>query len=198
MEPTELAGKRTERRRRLREQSPDVLVALPDTDGDLARALADLEEVLLKVLDVADDHEQALPAPLVDPQSVEAVGKLASYVGRVERAVESERPLVQPLAPDGRYELVPLHFVRLNRDEHARKLAAVGQLAAAGTPTRIPPSVRPSATTPGARRRCQAPGGERRARGRSPRAGVGRRCRRARGPARSNGAPSCSMHGVQA
>ena len=67
MEPTELAGKRTERRRRLREQSPDVLVALPDTDGDLGRALSDLEEVLLKVVDGDDDHEQALPAPLADP-----------------------------------------------------------------------------------------------------------------------------------
>lgn len=60
-EPIDLMARRAERRQQLRDESPDVLVALPDTDSDLTRALAGVEEVLLLV-DADDDDEQALPA----------------------------------------------------------------------------------------------------------------------------------------
>ena len=52
----------------------------------------------------------------VDPEALRAVVRMASYVASVERA----EPAVQPVAPDGRFELVPLHYVLVGRDDLAR------------------------------------------------------------------------------
>jgi hypothetical protein len=131
-EPSELAGRRAERSQRLRDQSPDVLVALPSSDGELVRALGDLEEVL-RLVDLVDADPQALPPPLNEGRAAEAVGKLASYVASAHRAIENGHPGVQPVGPDGRYELVPLSFARLRRADHASILGAVRQLTATRT-----------------------------------------------------------------
>lgn len=131
-EPIELTAKRAERRQQDRDNSPEVLVALPDSDGELARALGGLEELLL-LLDLVDVDTQPLPPPLADRHAAEAVGKLASYVAGVDRAGESERTSAQPVAPDGRYELVALYFARLGRDDHASIIGAIRQLATTRT-----------------------------------------------------------------
>jgi hypothetical protein len=55
-----------------------------------------------------------------------AVGRLASQVAAIER----ESPAVEPVAPDGRFELVPLFFVMLSRSDLDRVLAAVNHVRA--------------------------------------------------------------------
>lgn len=107
MEPIDLAAKRAEHRQRTRDESPHVLVALP-ADGGLARATADVEEVLLAVELAVRCDDEPLPAPLAEREAADAVGRLASFVASNARAVEEDRPLVQPIAPDGQFELVPL------------------------------------------------------------------------------------------
>lgn len=97
-EPSELAGRRAERSQRLRDQSPDVLVALPSSDGELVRALGDLEEVL-RLVDLVDAGPQALPPPLNEGRAAEAVGKLASSVASAHCATENGHPGVQPVGP---------------------------------------------------------------------------------------------------
>ena len=129
MEPIDLAAKRAEHRQRTRDESPHVLVALP-ADGGLARALADVEEVLLAVELAVLRDDEPLPEPLAEREAADAVGRLASFVASVARAVDEDRPLVQPIAPDGRFELVPLCIASLGRDDRARIVGAVQQLVA--------------------------------------------------------------------
>ena len=131
MEPIDLAARRSQHRQQLRDESSHVLVVLPSTDGELARSLADLEEVLL-LIDLAQvDEDKPLPVPLAEREAADAVGRLASNVATFDRA--SEETAAQPIAPDGRYELVPLYFVRLGRDDRARIIGAVRELAATRT-----------------------------------------------------------------
>lgn len=131
MEPIDLAAKRSERRQQLRDESSHVLVVLPSGDGELTRALGDLEEVMLLVDLVQGDEDKPLPAPLAEREAADAVGRLASYVATFDKA--AEEPAVQPIAPDGRYELVPLCVVRLGRDDRVRIIGAVRELAATRT-----------------------------------------------------------------
>jgi len=72
----DLDARRRAHRQALREASLHVVVALPHTEGELAAILNDLEDLLLA--DVDD------PGPVIDadPEVVEAVGRLASYVIR--------------------------------------------------------------------------------------------------------------------
>lgn len=137
MEPIDLAAKRAQHRQRFRDDSSAVLVALP-ADGGLARALADVEEVLLLADLAVQPDDEPLLAPLAEREAADAVGRLAGFVATVARAVEEDRPLVQPIAPDGQFELVPVCIVPLGRDDRARIVGAVQQLAAtrARGPTR--------------------------------------------------------------
>ena len=129
MEPIDLAAKRAQHRQRLRDDSSAVLVALP-ADGGLARALADVEEVLLLVDLAVQPDDEPLPVALAEREAADAVGRLAGLVATVARAVEEDRPLVQPIAPDGQFELVPVCIVHLGREDRARIVGAVQQLAA--------------------------------------------------------------------
>jgi len=131
-QPADLAARTAQRRQQLRDSSPDVLLVLPHSGGELARALAELEELLVLV-DLVDDGSRPLPAPLVENQAAESVGRLAAYVADVDGADETDRCRIQPVAPDGRSELAPLYFVRLDRDDHAAILGAVHLLAATRT-----------------------------------------------------------------
>lgn len=133
MEPTDLDRARVQHRARLREDSSHVTVALPHTEGDLGAALSALEDVLLLVGHGADDCDLPLPAGL-DREALDAVGRLASYVATVERS----ESVVQPVAPDGRYELVPLFFVPLGRHDQRRILSAIAQVSASTTTTSYP------------------------------------------------------------
>ena len=131
-EPVDLAAGSAERRQQSRDSSPDVLVVFPHSGGELARVLAELEELLVLV-DLVDDGSRPLPAPLVDHQAAESVGRLAGYVAAVDGADETDRCRIQPMAPDGRSELAPLYFVRLDRDDRAGILGAMHLLGATRT-----------------------------------------------------------------
>ena len=132
MEPIDLAARRSQHRQQLRDESTHVLVVLPSTDGELARSLGDLEEVLLLVDLAQVDDDKPLPVAVAEREAADAVGRLSSYVATIDKGGE-EVPAVQPIAPDGRYELVPLYFVRLGRDDRARITGAVRELAATRT-----------------------------------------------------------------
>ncbi len=132
-DPIDLATKRSAHRQRLRDDSPDVVVVLP-VDAELARTLGDVEEVLL----IADlvDVDEALPAALGGRDAADAVGALAALTASFRS--EEDDPHVQPLAPDGHYELVALCVARLGRDARDRITEAVDCLAATRTSTSNP------------------------------------------------------------
>jgi hypothetical protein len=88
-------------------------ILLPDLDNDLTAALTHVEELFLTFAAwEEEDPELALPAPLAGDVALEAVrrlwGQVAPSQGR--RAVEAGLTGRQ-LAPDGRYEHVPLRAV---------------------------------------------------------------------------------------
>ncbi|HZT66127.1 MAG TPA: hypothetical protein VFA11_10100 [Acidimicrobiales bacterium] len=107
------------------------LVAVPDTEGELVYLLEGLEEVLLSLLPAEGDSDDWQPPgpPLGDGSALGALQRVGSEV----RAAERE-PVVQPLAPDGRFELVPLHFVRLDPADLATVGEALAELGRATLP----------------------------------------------------------------
>jgi hypothetical protein len=115
-------------RQELRDASDHTTVTLPYTDGELARAAGDLEEIVLALVHDDPDAETWVPPALATPDAAQAVGRLASYIGAWERA----EPAVQPVAPDGRYELVPLQFMAIGRNDRGRITDAVAHLTDAG------------------------------------------------------------------
>lgn len=122
VEPVDLTQARRVHRQRLRDESTHVTKVLPDTDGELSRALCELEEVRLLLAGEELDEVGASPSsmqPLAD-----AVGRLASYVAAWER----QEAKVQPLAPGGAFELVPLLFVSIGRMDLNRIEMAVAGL----------------------------------------------------------------------
>jgi hypothetical protein len=119
------AHHRSIHRQELRDASAHTTITLPHTDGGLTRAAGDLEEVLLALVDDDPDAETWVPPTLAMPDAAEAVGRLATFIAAWERA----DPVVQPIAPGGRVELVPLQFVAIGRNDLARITDAVAHLA---------------------------------------------------------------------
>lgn len=104
----------------LRGMPPKSLVAIPDTDGELAAILGHLEDVLLAVQPY-DADDEPVPDDL-DPDALTAAQRVIAAV------IATERTPATPLyAPDGRFELVPLRFVDLGPAD----LAALGRAVAA-------------------------------------------------------------------
>lgn len=90
----------------LREHAEKRLVAIPDMEGEVQAALGRLDELLGLVTawqEEEPDRGDAGVNQLAAGPSRKAAGRLASAV----RAAETEPP-AQPMAPDGRYELVPI------------------------------------------------------------------------------------------
>lgn len=100
IEPVDLTQDRRVHRQRLRE-SKHVTKVLPDTDGELSRALSDLEEGRLLI--AGEELDEVGEGPSSMQPLADAVGRLASYVAAWER----QKPKVQPVAPGGTFELVP-------------------------------------------------------------------------------------------
>jgi hypothetical protein len=126
---SELDRRRAARRQKERYQSDHIVVVLPYTDGELPLALGRLEELLLSLDSDEDDADgYVLPSPFAEREATDAMGRLASQVAGMERGVHT-----QPVAPDGHYELGPLFFVSLAREDLARVLAVAGELAATRT-----------------------------------------------------------------
>jgi hypothetical protein len=96
------------------------LVAVPDSDGELAHHLGRLEEVLIH-LQPYDDEDDPAPAGL-GPDALEALRRVLGAVLAAERT-----PAVQLLGAAGTFELVPLRVLDLDSGD----LATVGQAIAA-------------------------------------------------------------------
>ena len=105
-----------------------VLVAIPDTDGELVLWLERLEELLISLSPLAADPaawEPPLP-PIGDGAALTSLQALLGAVLAAEGA--ASRALI---APDGRFELIPLRFVTLDRADVARVAAAITALTRA-------------------------------------------------------------------
>ncbi len=129
LDPNELDRRRSIRRQEHRGQGSEVIVTLPYTEGELPLALGRLEfEELLLSLDSDEDDADGyvLPSPFGEREATDAMGRLASQVAGMERGEH-----VQPIAPDGRYELVPLFFASLGRHDLVTIVAVAEELAAA-------------------------------------------------------------------
>ena len=98
----------------------DRLVAVPDTDGELAHALAVLEEVLLQLQPYEADEP---PAPL--GLGAEVLDALERIQGTISAAERSAGPVL--MAAGGTFELVGVRFVHLDDTD----LATVGEAIAA-------------------------------------------------------------------
>ena len=100
------------------------LVTVPDTDGDLLMLLGVLEDILISLVPFDHDPEDWSPpaSPLGDGSTLRALRRVISELAAAERT-----PAPQPIAPDGRFELVPLRFLTLD----AADLSVVGEALAA-------------------------------------------------------------------
>ncbi|HET7486554.1 MAG TPA: hypothetical protein VFJ85_01400 [Acidimicrobiales bacterium] len=101
---------------RLREHADRRPVAVPDTDGEVRAALDRLDELLGAVVD-DDGLRSPTAAGQLTPAARQALWRLSRVVSEAERG-----PVAQPVAPDGRYELVPLAWAAVERAD----LIAVG------------------------------------------------------------------------
>lgn len=126
--PTDLTAGRA-RQHALPDMSSTTLAAFPHTDGDIANELGQLGDFLWLV----DGYQESeigcppLPAPLRGREALDAIGRLANLVAAVER----KPPAVQPIRPDGRFELVPLYFTDIDRRDRLRIAGAAHHLEAA-------------------------------------------------------------------
>ena len=93
---------------RLRAHAETRLVAIPDTEGEVMAALGRLDELLGAV--AAWEEEPGGAGHLAARPSWEAVRRLVSAVVSAEG-----KPPAQPVAADGRYELVPLAWAIVER-----------------------------------------------------------------------------------
>jgi len=97
-------------------------IALPDTQGEVVFELDRLEELLLMLGGWEEEDHLDLPDPVGSRVALEAVQRVSSAVHAAERAGAA-----QPIAPDGRFELVPITWVEVSDDDLA-DLAALCQL----------------------------------------------------------------------
>jgi hypothetical protein len=103
------------------------LVALPDTDGELAFLLGRLEEVLFALAPFDTDDEA--PPDALGAVALEAAQHIRAAVQAAER-----RPTAQLFAPGGTFEMIPVRVVDLDENDLASVGAAVAALGAALLP----------------------------------------------------------------
>jgi hypothetical protein len=105
------------------------LVAIPDNDqGEVTAPLGVLEEVLIALVD--HDGEGISSGVLADGSALAALQRLLVAVVDVERG-----PAAQPLAPDGRFELIPLRFATMGEADLrlvGEALAVLGRATVGG------------------------------------------------------------------
>ena len=108
---------------RLRRHSPTTVVCLPDDTDPTRRcsepvAIAGLTGDVLRQLrtwlDADPDALGSLPPPLEDPATLRAIERIEVALGDAYRATPA-----QPVAPGGRYQLIPLRWARLDRADVA-------------------------------------------------------------------------------
>ena len=110
------------------ETKSERTVGVPDTDGELAMWLGRLEDLLISVTafdDHADTGWDPLAAPLGNGAALIAHQRILGAVLDAERT-----PTPVLLAPDGRFELVPIRFITVapaDLNMVAAALAAFGR-----------------------------------------------------------------------
>lgn len=110
---------------------------MPDTDGELTAALTDLEELLLQLVDPADEDDVPPPhSPLathVTPWDGSPPGSLNGNAIAAMRPTRSATTRMRsrqysPTHPTAGFELVPLGIIAVNRQDLQRIWAAVSEL----------------------------------------------------------------------
>jgi hypothetical protein len=96
---------------RLRAHAEERLVAIPDTDGEVQAALGRLDELLGLIWQwEQEEPDHGTGLRLATEAAHHAVGRISAAVRRAEAEVPA-----QPVAPDGRYELVPVAWATMAR-----------------------------------------------------------------------------------
>jgi hypothetical protein len=98
--------------------TPTRTVLVPDLDDELLATLGQLEELLLML----PGHEDDNPEPFADDEALDAVRRIWAALKPTQRAGDDAGRL---LAPDGRYEHIPLTPVELDDGD----LAVLGRTA---------------------------------------------------------------------
>ncbi len=123
----------TDRVNQLRAHADKRLVAVPATGGKVLRLLGHLGELLLHGVALQDNHDPGHRIVLVRlaPEPIcGALTRLASAISAAE-----SRPPAQPVAPDGRLDLVPLSWAAVDRADLIQlglAAQALGQAHASG------------------------------------------------------------------
>jgi hypothetical protein len=114
--------------------TPTRTVLIPDLDDELLATLSQLEELLLMLSGDKDGDE--LPEPFAHDEALGAIRRIGAALRPTQRPATA-RP-GRLLAPDGRYEHIPLTPVELDEgdlavlDRTARALAAAARFSALG------------------------------------------------------------------
>lgn len=109
-------------------EDPDLRV-VPDLGDELTHALEQVEELLLTLAVWESEDGAELPAPFTNGQALAALQDVADAL-RPTQSRDDKSPVPgRLLAPDGRYEHLPLRFVRIaaaNLDvlDHAAQVLA--------------------------------------------------------------------------
>lgn len=106
------------------------LVVLPDTDDELVALLDWLEEVCGLLAAFEEDDAGLLPLPLAGGRALRSLRTVRRLVATAE-----QNPPAQPVAADGRRELVPLLFVTVEAQHLSAALAAISTLTTTTDPT---------------------------------------------------------------
>jgi hypothetical protein len=111
-------------------------VLVPDLDDELLATLRQVEELLLLLSgDDLDDELRDVPEPIAHDQALNAVRRLWDALRPTRRPADAPRS-GQLLAPDGRYEHIPLTPIELNAGD-VSVLGATARVLAAASPTSV-------------------------------------------------------------
>jgi hypothetical protein len=105
------------------------LRVVPDLGDELTSALGQVEELLLTLAVWESEDGAELPIPFARGRALTALQDVAEAVRPTQSRDEREPVPGRLLAPDGRYEHLPLRFVRIDSSqldvlEHAAQLLA--------------------------------------------------------------------------
>lgn len=92
---------------------PDDLRVVPDLGDELLHALGQIEELLLTLTIWEQEDDVHLPEPFARGSALAALNEVQDAVRPTQSRHEREPVPGRLLAPDGRYEHLPLRFVRI-------------------------------------------------------------------------------------
>ncbi|MBW3613994.1 MAG: hypothetical protein KY439_01610 [Actinobacteria bacterium] len=132
-------GRDAHHRQERRDASSHITITLPYTDDEPGQSISVLEDLFLGIIPEGAEcaecgpqqelDEACLPASLAngclgDHAATDALGRMTVYTTHCHR----HGLAVQPVAPDGRSELMPLYFFRLPRTDHVQLTSALADL----------------------------------------------------------------------